>query len=171
MPEIKQHVWLCGFMGCGKSTVGKLLAKLCGVQFYDMDHFIEQKTGMRIPDIFAGMGESYFRKLENQTITELCASPPCVVATGGGAMVSAKNAAEAKKNNGVIVFLDIPFETCYDRIQYSDRPIVQNSTQEKLRQLYLERRTSYTSHADIVFGQVLSPMETAQELAYKIALS
>ena len=86
-------------------------------------------------------------------------------------MVSAKNGAEANKNNGLIVFLDIPFENCYDRIQYSDRTIVQSSTQEKLWQLYLERRTYYTNHADIVFGQVLSPMETAQELAYKIALS
>ncbi len=163
MTELKQHIWLCGFMGCGKSTVGSALAALTGARFLDMDSYIEAREGRTIPEIFADSGEPYFRKAETETVTALGSETPAVIATGGGAMVSPINAAEAKKS-GIVLLLDIPFEACYARICDSDRPIVRRSSKEELRQLYETRRALYLQHADLVFDAVLPPAESAKEL-------
>ena len=164
MAERKQHIWLCGFMGCGKSTVGAELARLIGSELIDMDSYIEQREQMTIPEIFRIRGEAYFRELETVCVTELCNHVPAVIATGGGAMISQQNVAEAKKS-GVVLFLDIPFKDCYQRIQNTDRPIVRRSSQTELKQLYQQRREIYKKHADLIFNGVLSPIDTANKIA------
>ena len=168
MAELRRHIWLCGFMGCGKSTIGAALASLAGVSMIDTDAYIEQREQMTIPEIFDTRGEPYFRSLETAGILELGGCSPAVIATGGGMMVSEKNAVEAKKS-GSILLLDIPFETCYQRIQDSDRPIVRRSSKAELQELYDSRRSLYLAHADLIFGQVLSPQESAKEIIRLIA--
>ena len=79
-------VFLCGFMGCGKSTTGKILAKNLGLSYIDSDEFIVEQEGMTIPEIFEKKGEPYFRKVEAEVIKSLCGKN-AVVSCGGGAML------------------------------------------------------------------------------------
>ena len=96
-------IFLCGFMGCGKSTVGKILAKKMGCQCVDLDKYIEGTAGMSIPEIFDKYGEEHFRKLETEALAAF-ADIGGVVATGGGALLSEQNGEVAKKS-GMVVFI------------------------------------------------------------------
>ena len=138
-------IFLCGFMGCGKSTVGVRLAKRLGCPFVDMDAYIEEQAGRSIPEIFAQDGEAHFRDLETQAVRELAARDG-VIACGGGAMLREENAKIAA-GHGQVLFLDVPFATCYLRIANTDRPIVRRSTREELYQLYRKRRGIYRRHS------------------------
>lgn len=168
MNTLNQHIWLCGFMGCGKSTVGRALAKCCGAEFIDMDTYIEEQEQITIPQIFAQYGEPRFREMETACIAALKTHTPAVIAAGGGAFVSAENAALAAQS-GKVVFLDVPFEICYQRIQHSDRPIVRRSTKEELQSLFELRHKQYKANAGICFREILPPQKTAEELAKLIA--
>ena len=103
-------IYLCGFMGCGKSTVGKLLAQKLGMRFTDLDDYIESSAGMSIPDIFSEKGEPYFREKEAQAVKELSAENS-VVACGGGTIIN-DNSARIARENGPVIFLDLPFGDC-----------------------------------------------------------
>ena len=80
-------IYLCGFMGCGKSTIGKLLAQKTGLKFTDLDDYIEETEKMSIPEIFASKGESYFREKEAKAVKDLSAENS-VVACGGGTIIN-----------------------------------------------------------------------------------
>lgn len=154
-------IFLCGFMGCGKTTVGKLAAKKLGCGFCDSDEIIVEEQGMSIPEIFEKKGEPYFRQAEADVIKSLCGKKT-VVACGGGAMLnpeSAKAAAEA----GAVIFLDVDFETCYQRIcGDKNRPIAASSTKEELRERFDARHEIYMKHSTICIDANVSPMETAE---------
>ena len=127
-----RSVYLCGFMGCGKTTVGKILAEKLDCGFYDMDEYIVEREKMKIPQIFAEKGERYFREAETAAIRELSESKG-IIACGGGAMLKKENAAIASEN-GVIVYIDVPFEECYSRISGdNNRPIVMSNTKAARR--------------------------------------
>ncbi len=168
MITLDKHIWLCGFMGCGKSTVGKQLASLLNVPFVDMDSLIEEQEGRSIPAIFAQEGEPYFRKIEAKAVVDLQQSPPSVIATGGGVMVSPENATAAKMS-GCVVFLDLAFDRCYERICHSDRPIVRQNTPDQLREIYETRRTLYLAHADYRLDDPETSDQAVQELMKIIA--
>ena len=108
-------IFLCGFMGCGKTTVGEILAKQLGLPLIDTDAYIVEQEGRSIPEIFAQEGEPYFRKVEAQAIRTLC-TKNAVIACGGGAMLNPDSAAYAREN-GAVVLLNESFDTCYARIQ------------------------------------------------------
>lgn len=156
-------IYLCGFMGCGKSTVGRILAKKLGAEFYDLDSYIEKKAGMRISEIFEKHGEEHFRSLESQAIEEF-QKKKGVVATGGGAMLSEKNAQTANKN-GIVVFIDTAFEICYDRIKGDEsRPIAFNSTEDELFDRYDARYPLYKKHSTFTVDGNGTPLQIAQEI-------
>ena len=111
-------IFLCGFMGCGKSTVGVKLAKSLNVPFTDMDAYIEEQAGKKITEIFAEDGEEHFRDLETQAVWEL-ASRDGIIACGGGAMLRDINAQIAAEH-GTVLFLDVPFRMCWLRIANTD---------------------------------------------------
>lgn len=161
-------IFLCGFMGCGKSTIGQKLAKKLNCPFTDMDSYIEEQTGMRIPEIFEKQGEAYFRDLETKAIREL-AGQPGVIACGGGAMLREENAKIAREN-GTVVFLDVPFRMCYQRISQTDRPIVQRSTRQELQALYQERQGIYRQHSDHQIEATRTPAQTVQEITETLGL-
>ncbi|MBD5144029.1 MAG: shikimate kinase [Ruminococcus sp.] len=137
-------IFLCGFMGCGKSTIGLKLAQKLNCNFIDMDNYIEQQAGMTIPEIFEKFGENYFRDLETNAVQEL-AHHEGVIACGGGAMLREINANFARKT-GHVILLDVPFRTCYFRIADSDRPIVKQNTRQQLQNLYNKRYVIYKKH-------------------------
>lgn len=140
-----KSIYLCGFMGCGKSYIGRLLAERHGMPFVDLDEYIVEKEKRSIPEIFEQNGEPYFRQLEADCIKEL--EGGYVVATGGGALIN-ENTALYANTHGITVFLDAEFELCYERIKNdTNRPLVVNNTVEQLRELFEKRREIYRAHS------------------------
>lgn len=145
-------IFLCGFMGCGKTTTGKRLAIKLGCDFVDMDDFIEKEEGCTIAEIFEKKGEEYFRLLETSAITLISqlytgTDKDAVVATGGGAMQNERSAAAAK-SCGKVVFLDAGFLLCYRRIGGDkNRPLAAKSNREQLQSLYSARRPVYIKNS------------------------
>lgn len=154
-------IFLCGFMGCGKSTVGSLLAKKLGCRFCDTDELIVKNQEMTIPEIFAQKGEPYFRQVEAETVKSLCGKNT-IVACGGGAMQNAETAETVRKNGGIIVYLNVPFAVCYERIKNdTNRPIVVNNTKEQLEEIYNHRNDIYIKNSTIMVEAVGNPTEIA----------
>lgn len=145
-------------MGAGKTTIGRLLAKQLGMEFYDSDIEIERKTGVKIPLIFELEGEAGFRRRETVIIEELSQLDNVVVATGGGAVLLPENR-EFLKSNGKIIYLrgkvsDLYQRTCNDK----SRPLLQGSNlKQKLEQLYRARDPIYTSLADYIVDTGAQP--------------
>lgn len=138
-------VYLCGFMGCGKSHIGRQLATAMNRRFVDLDRYIVNAEGMTIPEIFDKYGEPHFRKLEAKYIREL--SDGSIVATGGGALINDETAAFAKES-GLSVYINTAFEVCYKRIKGdTNRPLVMNNTPEQLEELYNKRAEIYRRNA------------------------
>ncbi|MCM1166186.1 MAG: shikimate kinase [Lachnospiraceae bacterium] len=138
-------VYLCGFMGCGKSHIGRLLAAALNRRFLDLDRYIVNAEGMTIPEIFDKYGEPHFRQLEAKYIREL--SDGSIVATGGGALINAETAKFARES-GLSVYINTSFEVCYKRIKGdANRPLVVNNTPEQLRELYNKRAEIYKQNA------------------------
>ena len=142
-------IFLVGFMGSGKSTVGRALAEELGWEFADLDEDIEQRERMSISQIFDTRGEAEFRRAESAALQERVRSvergKPCVIALGGGAFLSEENF-EIVNNNGVSVWLDCPFSTVERRlagqhVRHNHRPLARDP--EKLRELFAVRRAGY----------------------------
>ncbi|MCD8219453.1 MAG: shikimate kinase [Ruminococcus sp.] len=157
-------IFLCGFMGCGKTTVGELLAKKLGLPLIDTDAYIVREESKTIPEIFAQDGEAYFREKEAAAIRTLC-DKQAVISCGGGVMLNPESAAYARKN-GIVVLLDESFACCYQRIRGdSNRPIVQRSTKEELEALFQQRASIYRVHASCVIPGGGTPKEMAKRIA------
>jgi shikimate kinase len=138
-------IYLVGFMGSGKSTIGRLLADRIGWHFVDLDAEIEATQGMRIAEIFETHGEVEFRRFEREKMRALVRAieggRPTVLALGGGAIVQRENYALVE-NNGITIWLDCPFETVRRRVvQAQHRPLARNPV--SFAQLYETRRESY----------------------------
>ncbi|MGB4811709.1 MAG: shikimate kinase [Methylophilaceae bacterium] len=138
-------------MGAGKTTIGRLIAKQLGMTFYDSDHEIERKTGVKIPLIFELEGEAGFRKREAAILEELCQLENVVIATGGGAVLLPENRALLKRH-GKVIYLrgsvhDLWLRTRYDK----SRPLLQGGNmKQKIEKLYLARDPIYAELADCV---------------------
>lgn len=144
-----KNIFLCGFMGCGKSSVGRALSTVLGTPFADLDELIVEHANMTIPQIFEKYGQAHFRALESQEIEKISRLDGNIIATGGGAMVNAQNASIAKQN-GIVVFLDVAFDTCYERIAGdTNRPIVQSSSKSELLELYNNRKVCYEQNCNV----------------------
>ena len=138
-------------MGAGKTTIGRLIAKQMGMDFYDSDHEIELKTGVKIPLIFELEGEDGFRRREAAIIEELSQLKNVVIATGGGAVLLPENR-KFLKDNGKVIYLrgsvhDLWLRTRNDKT----RPLLQGANiKQRLEQLYVERDPIYTALADCI---------------------
>ena len=135
-----ENVVLIGMPGCGKSTVGRALARRQGRAFLDLDRLIEERAGKSIPAIFAQEGEEAFRTLESWAVREAGARTGCVISTGGGVVTRAENCAPLRQN-GVIIHLTRPL----DRLPTAGRPVSQSTD---LQTLWERRRGLYAAFAD-----------------------
>jgi shikimate kinase / 3-dehydroquinate synthase len=135
---VDRHIALIGFMGAGKSTIGKQVAVLTGRPFIDLDAEIERRHGS-IPELFS-RGEQEFRRLETAVAAEMLARSPSVIALGGGAFEAARS------DRALTVLLDVDVETAWERSRESDRPLAQDEA--SFRALYAER--DYRAVADAV---------------------
>lgn len=156
-------IYLSGFMGCGKTTVGKLLAERLSLTYTDLDSFIVQCERMSIARIFADMGEAYFRSRETQALKAL-GDLGGIIACGGGAMLSEENAHIAR-SIGKTVFIDTPFDICYSRIEGdTSRPVVVANTRQSLKDIYDARYPLYLEHSDIRIDGSGSPDKIADDI-------
>lgn len=154
---MKNNIILIGFMGSGKSSVGKKLAKHLDFPLIDTDWQIEKKAGKRIKDIFAEEGEKSFRQMENQLLKELMeTTEKTVISTGGGLPMEEENG-RLLQQLGFVVYLDVEKETVLNRLQRDTRrPLLQGSDkEEKVEKLLAFRRPfyEYTAHIRIDTNQ------------------
>ena len=141
--HIKDNVSLIGMPSCGKTTVGKELARLMGKKFVDTDIEIEKEIGMPIPEYFKLYGESEFRRVEREVIARVSMEGSQVIATGGGAVLFKENM-RALKQNGDVYFIDRSLNLLCPT---GDRPLSRDF--ESLKKRYEERYPLYTSYADV----------------------
>ena len=141
VPERPTRVVLVGFMGAGKTTIGKRLARRLGYRFEDMDRRIEQREGRTVASLFAERGEAAFRELEREEARAVAALSEVVVATGGGAF--AQEATRAVLQQGALtVWLQCSLESALHRVpRDGSRPLAGN--REIMRALLAEREPSY----------------------------
>lgn len=166
---MNENIVLCGFMGCGKTTVGKALAKKTGMSLVDTDKYIEEKENMTISDIFKVYGEGYFRELEHKACVELADKSNLIIATGGGALTFERNV-NALKKSCVIVLLDVPVDVLYKRLEFdTTRPLLQRADKkEAMAELYNKRMPVYKKASDIVIDGDASPICVANRIIKSI---
>lgn len=146
---ILKKVYLVGYMGSGKSAIGKRVSFATKLPFYDMDTEIVKKMGMPIPEIFEQYGEAYFRQLETEFLRTF-RDEYCIIATGGGVSMRQENR-ELMRNSGIVFFLNAPFRDIWRRIATDkNRPIVRRSSRNELDKLYNNRRPDYISAAHFI---------------------
>lgn len=146
----KRNIVLCGFMGSGKTTVGRKLARLTGLEFVDADQYLEAQEGKKISDIFAEHGEAYFRERESAYIREMSQRDGIVLSLGGGAVLRQENV-EAVKQTGLLIHLDTPFFRIVKNLSYSNtRPLLDKpDKQAETRRLYNARKGIYHRVSDV----------------------
>lgn len=147
----RSNIALTGFMGCGKTTVGKKLAELMGMDFIDLDQKIEKDMNMSISDIFEKHGESYFRELEARACMDLVKLENTVIATGGGTVIRDQNAGILKENC-VIVYLNRSLPQIERNLSGSySRPMLQvPNVSEHIKSLHEVRAPQYLKNSDVV---------------------
>lgn len=156
-----KNIFLIGFMGTGKSAIGRILAKMSGYEFFDSDEEIEKKAGMTIKDIFSQQGESHFRKLESEAIADLANRSNCVIATGGGVVLSSRNM-ETLRSNGTIISLKAKPEVILERIDKTDgRPLLEvNNPYNTIHEILNTRKGLYKGDL-ILDTSYMNPEEAA----------
>lgn len=159
----RKLVYLLGFMGCGKSTVGKLLATELGWPFIDLDTVIEAGQGLSIRAIFENSGEVFFRQLERAALIETSKSEPAVIALGGGTFAQQPNVDFIRETGGITVWLDCPAEVLWARCENMDhRPLFRNA--ESFRCLLVDRLPYYRLADFRVSTEGLEPAGVAQQI-------
>jgi shikimate dehydrogenase len=158
-----KHALLIGLSGSGKSTLGRLAACEFGLPFVDLDAAIEERTGMKIREIFARHGEERFRDEESLVLREALKNPvPSVIATGGGVILRPENA-QAMRESGFAVFLDRPVENILRDVRCDgERPLLTNAV--KLREMGRDRRALYLKSSDAILGGDTGVEESLREL-------
>ena len=145
------NIFLIGFMGSGKSTVASCLAKKYGMEIVEMDQVIVEREGMSILDIFAHKGETYFRDVESQLLTEIQAKQDRVISCGGGVVIREQNVKEMKKC-GKVVLLNAKPETILERVKDDkNRPLLQGKKDVSfIGDMMEQRRPKYEKAADLI---------------------
>ncbi len=155
-----ETIYLCGFMGVGKTTIGRHLAVALNYRFSDLDHLIEEGEGYRVTEIFGRYGEAYFRDLEYRYLLEHSKRTGQILALGGGTLQN-QQIIDLIKEHGVLVFLQLPIDTIVQRLRYTKkRPLLLRENGERrtleeleefITELYNRRLPSY-QQADIAFS-------------------
>lgn len=164
-----KNIVLTGFMGTGKTEVGKILAQRLGLTFFDADSIIEQEQNMTITEIFRQFGEPYFRDIEADVIKRLSEKDRVVIATGGGAVLREENMKNLRKK-GIIVCLMASPETILRRtINDSSRPLLQvEDPLRKIKELIEFRRPYYENSDIMVDTEGKNPAQVVEEIMERI---
>lgn len=166
--EEKKLIFICGFMGCGKTTQGKKLAKEMGYYFIDLDDYISNKYDNTISDLFQEVGEDEFRKIESISLQEcINDNMKALIATGGGTPCFNNNM-DLMKANGKVIYLKMEPEALYNRLfnAKNERPLIKDKANEEML-LYIENllkvREPFYSKADIITSGVTVDITALKE--------
>ncbi len=165
------RIYLIGLPGSGKTTIGRELATILGLEFVDMDNLIEAKAGKTIEQIFSNKGETHFRKLEREVLKETTLLHNVVIATGGGAPCFFNNM-EVITNNGIAVYLDVSVDNIVYRLTNSksatERPLVKNKTPLEVKEYVCEilkkRAPYYLKSSVIITDDNIQASEVAEKI-------
>ena len=164
-----KNIYIVGFMGTGKTVVGKILAKRLDRDFVEMDEIIEQQESMEISDIFAQKGEAYSRKLEKGLLLKLSGKENLIISCGGGLICNEENKVLLKAT-GIVISLSASASTIYERTKkYTHRPLLNvNNPQGAINDL-LNKRTHFYSQAHYVIDtEDISADEVADMVIEKV---
>jgi shikimate kinase len=145
------NIFLVGMMGAGKTTIGRALAQRLRLDFVDTDKMLVERTGVPVATIFEVEGESGFRKRESEILAEVAMREGCLVATGGGAILSAGNR-ELMRRRGTVIYLRSRLEHLWERTRHdASRPLLATADpRATLQTLLLQRDPLYTEAAHLV---------------------
>ncbi len=164
-----KNIVLAGFMGTGKTEVGRVLAQRLGYVLVDVDDEIEKEQKMKISDIFGRSGEPAFRDIESAMIKKLAQLGKAVISTGGGAVLRQENI-DSLRSKGVLVCLTASAETIFDRTKRSnDRPLLKvDDPLGKIKELLALRRPCYQKADIAIETEDKTPVEVAEEIIEKV---
>lgn len=170
----KRNVFLVGFMGTGKTTIGKELAKMMGRKFQDLDAELEKRLGQSVVDYFAEFGEAKFREAEERVAVELSTTNNRVIATGGGTILNPR-IYEALDATGLLICLYTQRDDLVDRLKRNDkRPLVRGQSPEEIKvkvdQLLKERSEKYERVKIRIDTSDLTPMAAARKIFELVSL-
>ncbi|MCK8826645.1 shikimate kinase [Natroniella acetigena] len=165
------NIALIGFMGTGKSSVGRELADELGYSFVDLDQEIVKHEGQEIPQLFATAGEDYFREVETEVTKKVAAKDKQVIATGGGVVLKEENL-EALRSNGTLILLTAtPEEILRRTSQDGDRPLLEvDGPLAKIEELLTERKEKYDCTPYQIDTTGLSLIEVVEEIIEQLEL-
>jgi shikimate kinase len=164
-------IFLTGFMGTGKSRIGRLLAEQLGREFYDTDQMVEARVGTSVSEVFASAGEARFRELEQECVAAAAGRGPVVIALGGGAVTQERNWELIRSVRGVVVCLEADLATIAERVARKDnRPLLAGLTPDERRDRIvrlLAEREPYYRRADV--RVTTSNSQAAADTARRVA--
>jgi shikimate kinase len=169
------RLFLTGYMGSGKSTIGEKLASKLNYGFIDLDRFIESEYKQTIPEIFATKGESEFRAMENNALKKIIEKENVIIACGGGTPCYYNNM-ELMKDNGITVYIKMSVDSLVSRLLVAKekRPLIENKTESELKSFItrqLEKREDFYHQAQyIVKGKDLNVEELADFIKQEVGL-
>jgi len=163
--RVRRPIALAGFMGVGKTTVGRLLAEALDRPFYDTDSYVEAAAGRTVDDFFLSDQEAEFRQREADAVIELVAKGAVVIALGGGALLN-DGSRSLLRERSLLVHLHVPWKELRGRVPslIATRPLMRGRTLAEIHQLYLDRQATYESAALRINIGRRSPAETAAEV-------
>jgi shikimate kinase len=161
-----KNIVLTGFMGTGKTEVGKELSRILAMRLVDVDSEIEKGEGMKINDIFSRFGEEYFRDIETEMIKKISRERNLIISTGGGAVLREENM-EALRENGIVFCLNAKPETILKRTSLSgNRPLLKvDNPRGKVEELLGYRRPFYEKAGIMIDTEEKTPLQIAEEIA------
>lgn len=168
------RIFLIGYMGSGKSTLGRRVASKLGLTFIDMDHYIEHNQGCSIAEIFERKGEDGFRRIEQSLLSDLLEMEDVVVATGGGAPCFFDNM-EWINNSALSIFIDPDCDALVSRLvgAKQKRPLIKDMSDSELREFVaesLKKREPFYSQAKIrISGRSISPADVINVIGYSLS--
>ena len=162
-----KNLCLLGLMGSGKSVIGKELSKLYKIDFLDSDQIIEERTGKKISFIFKNYGEKYFREIEEKICLKILEKENCVIALGGGSIISPK-VRELINKNSFYIYLKVDIKTLIDRIKNTrKRPLLNNVDKNKVLETLYHQRKKFYSEANLIIENNFEK----QKILHKIYLA
>ncbi len=164
----KFNITLCGMMGSGKSSVGRIIAKKIHYKFIDIDKLIEKKEKKKISKIFLENGEEYFRSLEEKITIDNLYNKKSIISLGGGAIINNMIRNTIKKNS-FNIYLKVDIDTLKKRLEKStNRPLIINKNLNKTLDELLKNREQFYNKADLVISNEISITNTVEEILNKI---